>query len=76
MTEAETAAMQCLDAFMAAWNARDVAAWAATFNYPSVRIANGRRDLRPNVKVTGIRQPAARCWGQARKGAAGCWMSG
>ena len=27
---------------MRAWNARDVAAFAATFNYPSVRIASGR----------------------------------
>ena len=42
MTESEAAALLCLDEFMAAWNARDVAAWAATFNYPSVRIASGR----------------------------------
>jgi hypothetical protein len=42
MTDSERAAMQCLDDFMAAWNARDLAAWAATFNYPSVRIASGR----------------------------------
>lgn len=35
-------AMACLDAFMDAWNARDVDAWAATFNYPSVRLASGR----------------------------------
>jgi hypothetical protein len=34
--------MACLDAFMAAWNARDVPAWAATFNYPSVRLASGK----------------------------------
>ena len=34
--------MQCLDDFMSAWNARDVAAFAATFNYPSVRIASGK----------------------------------
>ena len=33
--------MQCLDDFMASWNARDLPAWAATFNYPSVRIASG-----------------------------------
>jgi hypothetical protein len=42
MTESETAAMQCLDDFMSAWNARDVHAFAATFNYPSIRIASGR----------------------------------
>ena len=42
MTESETGAMECLDAFMAAWNARDLPAWAATFNYPSVRLASGR----------------------------------
>jgi len=38
----ETAALQCLDDFMAAWNSRDLPAFAATFNYPSVRIASGR----------------------------------
>lgn len=36
------AALACLDAFMEAWNARDVDAWAATFNYPSVRLASGK----------------------------------
>ena len=40
MSASESAAMQCLDDFMSAWNARDVPAWAATFNYPSVRIAS------------------------------------
>ncbi len=34
--------MACLDAFMAAFNARDVAAFEATFNFPSVRLASGR----------------------------------
>ena len=34
--------MQCLDDFMTTWNARDLAAHAATFNYPSVRIASGK----------------------------------
>jgi hypothetical protein len=42
MTAAERAAFQCLDDFMSAWNARDVAAFAATFNYPSIRIASNR----------------------------------
>lgn len=34
------AAMACLDDFMAAFNARDLAAWEATFNFPSVRLAS------------------------------------
>ena len=34
------AAMDCLDAFMAAFNARDLAAWEKTFNFPSVRLAS------------------------------------
>src|SRR5436309_698777 len=36
------AAMRCLDDFMAAFNARDLAAWEATFNFPSVRLASGQ----------------------------------
>jgi hypothetical protein len=42
MTESETAAMALLDEWMAAFNARDIGRWAATFNYPSVRLAGGR----------------------------------
>ena len=42
MTNAESEAMRLLDEFMAAFNARDLKAYAATFNYPSVRIASGR----------------------------------
>jgi len=42
MTESEAQAMSLLDDFMAAFNARDVKAWEATFNYPSVRLASGR----------------------------------
>ncbi len=34
------AAMACLDDFMAAFNARDVKAFEATFNLPSVRLAS------------------------------------
>jgi hypothetical protein len=34
------AAMRCLDGFMAAFNARDVKAFEATFNFPSVRLAS------------------------------------
>ena len=33
-------AMRCLDDFMAAFNARDVTAFEATFNFPSVRLAS------------------------------------
>lgn len=35
------AAMESLDTYMAAFNARDPEAWAATLNYPHVRIASG-----------------------------------
>lgn len=34
------AAMRCLDAFMTAFNGRDLAAWETTFNFPSVRLAS------------------------------------
>lgn len=37
----ERAAMQVLDDYMATFNARDAKAWAATLNYPHVRIAGG-----------------------------------
>jgi hypothetical protein len=36
------AAMACLDAFLTAFNARDVEAFDATFNFPSVRLASNR----------------------------------
>jgi len=39
------AAMATLDAFMAAFNARDVAAYDATFNFPSVRLASNNLRL-------------------------------
>lgn len=38
--DAIAAAEACLDAFMAAFNARDRAAWEKTFNFPSVRLAS------------------------------------
>ena len=38
-TAAETAALKSLDDYMTAFNARDEDAWAATLNYPHVRIA-------------------------------------
>ncbi len=34
-------AMKSLDVYMAAFNARDPEAWAATLNYPHVRLASG-----------------------------------
>ena len=39
-TAAVAAAMGVLDAFMSAFNARDLKAWEATFNFPSVRLAS------------------------------------
>lgn len=40
---AEIAAAQaCLDAFMVAFNKRDMTAWEATFNFPHVRFASGK----------------------------------
>ncbi len=41
LSEALAGALACLDAFMAAFNARDVEAWEETFNFPSVRLASG-----------------------------------
>jgi hypothetical protein len=38
--DAIAGAMKCLDDFMAAFNARDVKAFEATFNLPSVRLAS------------------------------------
>jgi hypothetical protein len=35
-----SAATRCLDEFMAAFNARDLNAFEATFNFPSVRLAS------------------------------------
>ena len=37
---AEDAAMACLDAFMIAFNARDIGAFEKTFNFPSIRLAS------------------------------------
>jgi len=39
-TDSIASAMDCLDAFMAAFNARDLNAFEATFNFPSVRLAS------------------------------------
>ena len=37
-----SAAMKCLDDFMAAFNARDPQAHVKTFNFPTVRFASGK----------------------------------
>jgi hypothetical protein len=53
------AAMKVLDDFMAAFNARDVAAFEATFNFPSVRLASNtlriieKGDHKPAMFETG-----------------------
>lgn len=39
---AEAAAMAVLDDYMTAFNAKDVAAWEATFHFPHYRFAGGR----------------------------------
>lgn len=57
--EAVAAAQGVLDAFMAAFNARDVEAFEATFNFPSVRLASNTLTLiekgfhRPDMFTTG-----------------------
>jgi hypothetical protein len=38
----EQAALRTLDAFMAAFNARDVEVWIGTLHFPHVRIASGK----------------------------------
>lgn len=54
-----TAATKVLDNFMVAFNARDLAAFDATFNFPSVRLASNtlriieRGDHRPEMFLTG-----------------------
>ena len=45
MTEHQSsiaAALKLLDDFMTAFNARDVEAFEATFNFPSIRLASGK----------------------------------
>lgn len=38
--QSEAAAMACLDAFMTAFNSRDITAFEQTFNFPSIRLAS------------------------------------
>jgi hypothetical protein len=40
--QSSAAAMALLDDFMTAFNARDVEAFEATFNFPSIRLASGK----------------------------------
>lgn len=58
-SEQIAAAMACLDAFMAAFNARDVEAFEATFNFPSVRLASNA--LRIIERGDRLHARAARC---------------
>ena len=46
------AAQDVLDAFMAAWNARDADGVRASFNFPHVRFASGRVNILAPEQVT------------------------
>ena len=58
-TEAVCAAQAVLDAFMTAFNARDIPAFEETFNFPSVRLASqglvilNKGDMKPERYTTG-----------------------
>jgi hypothetical protein len=56
---ANRAAMEVLDAFMHAFNARDVDAWAATLNYPHVRFASGTVSVYEDAAAFGGRDAFA-----------------
>lgn len=51
------AAMGVLDAFMLAFNARNMAAWSATLNYPHVRFASGSVTVWPTRDEFAARAP-------------------
>ena len=57
--EAIRAAQGVLDAFMTAFNARDIPAWEDTFNFPSVRLSGqgllilNKGELKPEKFTTG-----------------------
>jgi hypothetical protein len=61
------AAMRCLDDFMAAFNARDLEAFEATFNFPSVRLASNTLALieRGYHKATMFETGALAEWGHS-----------
>ena len=52
---ADAAAMQVLDEFMLAFNARDMAAWAATLQYPHVRFASASVSVYEDASAFGDR---------------------
>lgn len=43
----EASALEVMDAFMTAFNGRDLDAWEATFHFPHVRIASGQATILP-----------------------------
>ncbi len=45
---ANASALKVMDAFMAAFNARDAGAWADTLSYPHVRFASGKVTIFPD----------------------------
>jgi hypothetical protein len=51
----EAAALAVLDAFMVAFNDRDLAAWEATWHFPHFRVADGTLTVLPEA---GTRSPA------------------
>src|ERR1019366_4046678 len=58
--DAIAAATRVLDDFMAAFNARDIAAWQKTFKFPSVRLAsNTMVIIDPASHPPGLLDPAA-----------------
>jgi hypothetical protein len=70
--ESEQAAMSVTDEFMRAFNARDMRAHFATFNFPHVRIASGklrvfqtREELETNPEHYGSREVEAG-WARSR----------
>jgi hypothetical protein len=57
--ETERVAMKVLDDYMVAWNAKDVNAWEATFNFPHYRLASGDMKV---LEHAGL-QESAKLWG-------------
>lgn len=47
----EQHAMQVLDDFMAAFNARDEVAWTNTLHFPHIRVASGETRLDPSAEA-------------------------
>jgi hypothetical protein len=52
--EPEAAALGVLDAFMEAFNARDMQAWEATYHFPHFRMADGELSV---LERAGLRSP-------------------